>query len=111
MSAPITFAGFAGNSNVCTMHTIDRMEETGRCVLRVSGVVHLDGARELFERVAQEDCERVILDFTACDIEDRALYTLADLIGQAHLRLAVRGLRERQLRLLEYLGVSPPARP
>ncbi len=40
------------------MHTIDRIEETGRCVLRVSGEVHLDGARELFERVAQEDCER-----------------------------------------------------
>ena len=93
------------------MHTIDRIEETGRCVLRVSGEVHLDGARELFERVAQVDCERVLLDFTACDIEDRALSTLADLLGQAHLKLAVRGLRERQLRLLEYLGASRPAQP
>ena len=88
------------------MHTIDRIEETGRCVLRLSGEVHLDGARELFERVAQEDCDRVLLDFTACDIEDRALYDLADLLGQAHLKLAVRGLRERQLRLLEYLGAA-----
>ena len=88
------------------MHTIDRIEETGRCVLRLSGEVHLDGARELFERVAQEDCDRVLLDFTACDIEDRALYALADLLGQAHLKLAVRGLRERQLRLLEYLGAG-----
>src|SRR5438128_12165702 len=73
-----------GNSNVCVMHTIDRIEETGRCVLRVSGEVRLDGARELFERVAREDCERVLLDFTACDIEDRALSALADLLGHAH---------------------------
>jgi hypothetical protein len=91
------------------MHTIDRIDETGRCVLRVSGEVGLAGARDLFERAAQEDCERVILDFSSCTVEDRALYALADLLGQAHLRLAVRGLRERQLRLLEYLGAFRPA--
>jgi c-di-GMP-related signal transduction protein len=91
------------------MHTIDRVEDGGQCVLRVSGEVLLDGARELFERVAQEDCDRVVLDFTACHVEDRALSALADLLGQGQLRLAVRGLRDRQLRLLEYLGATPAA--
>ena len=91
------------------MHEIERIEEAGRCVLRVRGEVHLDGARELFERAAREDCQRVVIDFTACHIEDRALQALADLLGQAHLKLAVRGLRARQLRLLEYLGATRPA--
>ncbi len=91
------------------MHTIDRIEEAGRCMLRVTGEVHLDGARELFERAAREDCARVVIDFTACHIEDRALSALAELLGQAHLKLAVRGLRERQFRLLAYLGAARPA--
>ena len=91
------------------MHFIDRVEESGRCILRVTGDVHLEGARELFERAAQEDCERVVLDFSAGAIEDRALSALAELLNHAHLRLAVRGLRERQLRLLEYLGAARPS--
>ena len=90
------------------MHDIDRIEEAGRCVLRVRGDVHLEGARELFERAAREDCERVVIDFTASHVEDRALQALAELLAQAHLKLAVRGLRERQLRLLEYLGAARP---
>ncbi len=89
------------------MHEVDRIEDAGHCVLRVSGEVVLDSARKLFERVLQEDCERVVLDFTACHIEDRALSALADLLGRARRKLAVRGLRDRQLRLLEYLGATP----
>lgn len=91
------------------MHSVERTEEGGRCVLRVRGDVHLEGARALFERAAREDCESLILDFTAGHIEDRALSALAELLNQAHVRLAVRGLRARQLRLLEYLGALRPA--
>jgi hypothetical protein len=87
---------------------IDRFEEEGRCELKVSGELHLGGARELLERVLQEDCDRVVLDFSACEVEDRALSTLAELLSQSHLRLGMRGLRERQLRLLEYLGATRP---
>jgi hypothetical protein len=87
---------------------IDRFEDEGRCELKVHGELHLDGARELLERVLQEDCSRVVLDFSACELEDRALSALADLLGRSHLRLGVRGLRERQLRLLEYLGATRP---
>ena len=91
------------------MLNVDRIEEPGRCVLRVRGVVHLSGARELFERALREDCGRLVLDFTASEVEDRALSALAELLVHAHLRLAVRGLRQRQLRLLEYLGATRPA--
>jgi len=91
------------------MPTIDRIEEPGRCVLRVRGELRLTGARELFERALNEDCERLLLDFSACEVEDRALSALAEFLSQAHLRLGVRGLRERQLRLLQYLGVTRPA--
>ena len=87
---------------------IDRFEDDGRCELKVHGELHLDDARELLERVLQEDCSRVVLDFSACEVEDRALSTLADLLSQSHLRLGMRGLRERQLRLLEYLGATRP---
>ena len=87
---------------------IDRVEDSGRCELRIEGDLCLDGARELFERAAHEDCASIVLDFTACEVEDRALAALAELLNQAHLRLAVRGLRERQLRLLEYLGATRP---
>ena len=87
---------------------IDRFEDDGRCELKVHGELHLDDARELLERVLQEDCSRVVLDFSACEVEDRALSTLADLLSQSHLRLGMRGLRERQLRLLEYLGAIRP---
>jgi len=41
-------------------------------------------------------------------VEDRALSALADLLNEAQVQLAVRGLRERQLRLLEYLGATRP---
>jgi len=88
---------------------IDRIANEGRCELILHGELRLDGARELFERAVQEDCERVVLDFSGCEVEDRVLAALAELLNQAHLRLGVRGLRERQLRLLEYLGATRPS--
>ena len=91
------------------MPSIDRIEEPGRCILRVRGELRLPDARELFERALQEDCERLLLDFSACEVEDRALSALAEFLSQAHLRVGASGLRERQLRLLQYLGVTRAA--
>ena len=88
---------------------IDRFENEGLCELRLRGELRLGNAREVFERALAEDCSRVVLDFSACEVEDRALSALADLLNEAHVRLAVRGLRERQHRLLEYLGAARPA--
>ena len=90
------------------MH-IDRFANEEQCELRLRGELCLGNAREVFERALAEDCSRVVLDFSACEVEDRALSALAELLNQAHVRLAVRGLRERQLRLLEYLGATRPA--
>jgi len=84
------------------------MEDGDNCTLQIGGHVEPSSARELFERVLREDCSKVVLDFSACEVEDRALDQLAELLNQAHLNVAVRGLRMRQLRLLEYLGVSRP---
>ncbi len=87
---------------------IDRFENEGRCELLLRGELRLGDAREVFERALAEDCTRVVLDFSGCEVEDRALSALADLLSEAHAQLAVRGLRERQLRLLEYLGATRP---
>jgi hypothetical protein len=87
---------------------IDRFQNEGQCELRVTGALRLNDAREVFERALAEDCTRVVLDFSGCEVEDRVLSALADLLNQAQVRLAVRGLRERQLRLLEYLGATRP---
>ena len=89
---------------------IDRFEDGGRCELRLRGELRLSNAREVFERALAEDCSRVVLDFSGCEVEDRALSALAELLNEAHLGIAVQGLRERQHRLLEYLGVARPAR-
>jgi hypothetical protein len=87
---------------------IERFEDEGVYEVRVRGELPLGGARELLERVLEEDCGRVVLDFSGCEVEDRALSALAELLGEARVRVAVRGLRERQLRLLEYLGATRP---
>jgi hypothetical protein len=87
---------------------IERVEDGDQCTLQIGGQVELSSARELFERVLQESCAKVVLDFSACEVEDRALDQLAELLNQARMNIAVRGLRVRQLRLLEYLGVTRP---
>jgi hypothetical protein len=93
------------------MVSIDRVEKQGRCILKITGEMHWDAARELFERVLSEDCSQTVVDFSGCEVEDRALYHLAEMLNQQHLNLAVQGLRARQLRLLEYLGASHAASP
>jgi hypothetical protein len=88
---------------------IERIADARQCELRLRGDLRLEGTRELFERAMQEDSDLVVLDFSACEVEDRALSALAELLNEAHVRLSVRGLRDRQLRLLEYLGAERPS--
>lgn len=88
---------------------IERIANDSECLLRPRGELRLEATRELFERATQEDSDRVVLDFSACEVEDRALSALAELLNEAHVRLFVRGLRDRQLRLLEYLGAERPS--
>jgi anti-anti-sigma regulatory factor len=88
---------------------IERIATDGECLLRPHGELRLETTRELFERATQEDSDRVVLDFSACEVEDRALSALAELLNEAHVRLCIRGLRDRQVRLLEYLGAERPS--
>lgn len=89
------------------MEPLQLERQGGRCILRLAGEVRLGDARQLFERVLEEQgCDSVLLDFASAEVEDRALQLLADLLSHAHLRVAVSGLRERQLRLLQYLGAA-----
>jgi anti-anti-sigma regulatory factor len=88
---------------------IERIANARLCELRLRGELSLEGTRELFERAMQEDSDHVVLDFSGCEVEDRALSALAELLNEAHVRLSLRGLRDRQLRLLEYLGAERPS--
>lgn len=88
---------------------IERIANARVCELRLRGDLSLEGTRELFERAMQEDSDHVVLDFSACEVEDRALSALAELLNEAQVRLSIRGLRDRQLRLLEYLGAERPS--
>jgi len=66
--------------------TMDRFENEGRCELLLRGELQLDDAREVFERAKAEDCNRLVLDFSGCEVEDRALSALADLLNEADRR-------------------------
>ena len=88
---------------------IERIANARVCELRPRGELRLEGTRELFERAMREDSDQVVLDFSGCEVEDRALSALAELLSEAHVRLSIRGLRDRQLRLLEYLGAERPS--
>jgi anti-anti-sigma regulatory factor len=88
---------------------IERIASARVCELRPRGELRLESTRELFERAMQEDSDQVVLDFSACEVEDRALSALAELLNEANVRLSIRGLRDRQLRLLEYLGAERPS--
>ena len=87
-----------------------RQQDGQRCVLRLEGSFDGAACRELFEKLAEERGEELLLDFSAAgNIDDRGLGKLADALRErpgVHLV----GLREHQLRLLAYLGVHrPPA--
>src|SRR5262249_12900873 len=57
---------------------IERLEDGGRCELRLRGELRLSNTHEVFERALAEDCARVVLDFSGCEVEDRALSALAE---------------------------------
>ncbi len=81
-------------------------ETGGRLVVVVRGELQATACRKLAERILAGDAGEVVLDVTAADIEDRALGALSRLIEQHDRKVDVRGLRERQIRLLEWLVVQ-----
>jgi anti-anti-sigma regulatory factor len=87
------------------MSTI-RIQEGGRCVLRLTGDLDALASRELARKVAGEASSELMLDFfEVASIDDRGLADLADALRE-HPHVTLRGLRDHQLRLLAYLGVE-----
>ncbi len=85
----------------------------GRTVIRVSGIFDRGSAvalREMLDRARGED---VVLDFSLVrEFADLGVATLANrLAGAAGQRVALRGLRQHQLRLFRYFGVDLEALP
>ncbi len=83
-----------------------RIQEGERCVLRLAGDLDAPATRELATQVAGDPASQLLLDFFAvATIDDRGLVDLADAL-RGRPSIALRGLRDHQLRLLGYLGVE-----
>ena len=87
-----------------------RIQEGERCVLRLAGDLDTASSHRLAEEVAGDPAQHLMLDFFAvAAIDDRGLADLADAL-RSRPQVALRGLREHQLRLLAYLGVEAARR-
>lgn len=81
-----------------------------RLTIRIEGVFDVPAARRVCELLgAAPDGESVSLDLSKVrEFQDPGVAVLAEaLAGPGASRVAVRGLRQHQLRMLRYLGVSP----
>ena len=87
-----------------------RIEEGGRCVLRLSGDLDVPASRALAQKLTGEPARSLLLDFFAVgSIDDRGLADLAEALRTRPL-VSLCGLRDHQLRLLAYLGVDSARR-
>ena len=83
---------------------ISTLEGGGRLVFVVRGSLHATPCKQIYDRALRSDADEVVLDVTAADIEDRALDILAGLIRDSQRKIDIRGLRDRQVRLLDWLS-------
>ena len=86
---------------------ITREWEGDRVVLRVAGVFDRGNAWTLRERVDRETAPEVLLDFSLVrDFSDLGVAVLAQGVHSSGRRVQFRGLRQHQLRIFRYCGVS-----
>jgi anti-anti-sigma regulatory factor len=78
-------------------------------VLQLTGNFDAASAREIGSFVrALSAPDRAILDFSRSrDVDYYALAVLATDLERASARVALRGLRRREIRLLRYFGIHP----
>lgn len=94
---------------------IEKDTEGGRTVIRVSGVFDSASAYELWDRLAREPEQDVILDFSLVrEFADMGVATLARGLAARGRPPRLRGLRQHQLRICRYCGLDvealqPPA--
>jgi STAS domain len=83
-----------------------------RLTIRIEGVFDVPAARRVCELLdAAPDDKSVSLDLSKVrEFQDPGVAVLAEaLVAPGASRVAVRGLRQHQLRMLRYHGVSPEA--
>ena len=90
-----------------TRAEIASFEAGGRRVFVVRGVLLANQCEELADSIRAGDAHEIVLDITSVDLEDRALDVLARLVRESGRHIDIRGLRDRQIRLLQWLGTHP----
>jgi anti-anti-sigma regulatory factor len=86
---------------------IDRETEDGRTIIRVSGVFDSQSACELSARLAREQEDDVVLDFSLVrEFADLGVAELARGLADHRPGLSLRGLRQHQARIFRYFGVD-----
>ncbi len=89
---------------------IEKDEEGGRTVIRVSGVFDSAAAFELWDRLVREPDPDVILDFSLVrEFADLGVATLAKGLAGQSRPPRLRGLRQHQLRICRYCGLDVEA--
>jgi anti-anti-sigma regulatory factor len=87
--------------------TITREWEGELLVIRVAGVFDRASAWAVRDRVEREPAQQVLLDFSLVrDFSDLGVAVLAHGLSGLRRRVAFRGLRQHQLRIFRYCGVS-----
>lgn len=86
---------------------IEREEEGGRTILRVSGTFDRASAFAVREELSRGRPREVVIDFSQVrDFADLGVATLAYGIAGTDRRVSMRGLRTHQLRIFRYFGVE-----
>lgn len=87
--------------------TITREWEGDRLVIRVSGVFDRASAWAVRDRAERETAQELLLDFSLVrEFSDLGIAVLAHGLSGLRRRIAFRGLRQHQLRIFRYCGVS-----
>ena len=87
--------------------TITREWEGDRLVIRLCGVFDRPSAWAVRDRVEREAAQEVLLDFSLVrEFSDLGVAVLAHGLSGLRRRVAFRGLRQHQLRIFRYCGVS-----
>lgn len=86
---------------------ISRERDGDRVLYRLSGVFDRTGAWSLREKLDGETAEDVLLDFSLVrDFSDLGVAVVAHGLHETPRRVRFRGLRQHQLRIFRYCGVS-----
>jgi len=86
---------------------INREHDGDRVLYRLSGAFDRTGAWALRAKLDRETADEVLLDFSLVrDFSDLGVAVVAHGLQEAPRRIRFRGLRQHQLRIFRYCGVT-----